>query len=130
MNLMHKLEACSKLLRRYRSVFSFYWAHRKELSRLSFESVEAEFLSASLSLQARPVSPVGRSVAFILIAMIIVLLAWSIFGQIDITVNAPGKIIPSSRTKTIASVEVASVRTAHAFIGIPFIDVLVSRLRR
>jgi hemolysin D len=44
-------------------------------------------------------------------------LLWSIFGHIDIVVNAIGKIIPSERTKTIASVDVASVKALHVQEG-------------
>lgn len=72
------------------------------------EAHEAEFLPAALqSLQAQAVSPAGRWVARILMAMIAVLILWATLGKIDITVNASGKVIPSGYTKTIASVEIA-----------------------
>ena len=41
------------------------------------------------------------------------LLLWAIFGELDIIVNAQGRVIPSERTKSIAAVEVASVRALH-----------------
>jgi hemolysin D len=66
-------------------------------------------LPAALSLQGAPVSPAGRWVAKILIAMLLALLVWSIFGRMDIIVNASGKVIPTGRTKTIAAVETSRV---------------------
>ena len=49
--------------------------------------------------------------------LIAVLLTWSIIGRIDIVVNGNGKVIPSARTKTIASVDVASVVALHVVEG-------------
>jgi hemolysin D len=117
MSLRHRLEAWAELGRRYRDVFGHFWRHRRELALPRLEAHEAEFLPAALSLQAQPVSPAGRWVARILMALIVVLLLWSFLGQIDIVVNASGKIIPTDRTKTIASVEVASVRALHVVEG-------------
>ena len=55
--------------------------------------------------------------AKVLILLVIACLLWSIFGRFDIIVNAVGKIIPSERTKTIASVDVASVKALHVQEG-------------
>ena len=117
MSLRHRIEAWAELGRHYREVFGHFWRHRRELTPPRFDAHEAEFLPAALSLQDKPVSPAGRWVARIMIALIAVLLLWSYLGQIDIVVNAAGKIIPSDRTKTIASVEVASVRALHVEEG-------------
>ncbi|NTW52631.1 MAG: HlyD family type I secretion periplasmic adaptor subunit [Chlorobiaceae bacterium] len=70
---------------------------------------ESEFLPSALALQTTPVSPAGRWVAGILMALLLALLLWSFFGRMDIIVNASGKIIPSDHSKTIASVETARV---------------------
>src|SRR5262245_5591564 len=117
MSVRHRVQAWGALWRRYREVFSYFWARRDELDMPALQAHEAEFLPAALSLQAQPVSPAGRWVARVLIALIVVALAWSILGHIDIIVNAQGKVIPSQRTKTIASVEVASVRALHVEEG-------------
>ncbi|WP_066732811.1 HlyD family type I secretion periplasmic adaptor subunit [Cupriavidus sp. D384] len=117
MSLRHRIQAWGDLWRRYGVAFSHAWQHRMAITMPKFLPQEAEFLPAALSLQAQPVSPVGRWVARILMLLIIALLAWSILGKIDIIVNAQGKIVPSGRTKTIASVEVASVRALHVQEG-------------
>ncbi|KVU22046.1 hypothetical protein WK65_19365 [Burkholderia ubonensis] len=117
MSLRHRWQAWGDLWRRYRDVFLHAWQHRGAVTPPDLKADEAEFLPAALSLQTQPVSPVGRWVARILIALIALVLMWSVFGKVDIVVTATGKIIPSSRTKTIASVEVASVRALHVEEG-------------
>lgn len=102
---------------RYGAVFRHSWQHRRSMDAPRFTATEAEFLPAVLSLQAKPVSPVGRWLGRILLGGLVMLLAWSIFGKLDIVISAPGKIITSERTKVIASVEVASVRAVHVKEG-------------
>lgn len=117
MSLRHRFQAWGDLWRRYREHFAYAWVHRATLTPPTLHPDEAEFLPAALSLQARPVSPVGRWVARLLMLLVAVALLWSILGKVDIAVTAAGKIIPSDRTKTIASVEVASVRALHVQEG-------------
>lgn len=117
MSLKHKLEAHAVLWRHYREVFRHHWRNRHQLGDNLFKEDEAEFLPAALSLQERPVSPTLRLTARILMALVLCVFLWSFFGHMDIVVNAAGEIIPSERTKTIASVEVASVTALHVEEG-------------
>lgn len=117
MSIKHKSEAYAELLRRYGEVFRHYWKHRKELGGGLLNEHEADFLPPALSLQEKPVSPASRLVAKILMALIAALVIWSTVGEVDIVVNATGKIIPSIRTKTIGSVDVASVKALHVEEG-------------
>lgn len=117
MSIKHKLEAYAFLLRHYRKIFGRAWENRKQLGGNLFNQEEAEFLPAALSLQEKPVSPAYRLTAGVLMALVAVLVIWSIVGKMDIIVNATGEIIPSERTKTIASVEVASVKALHVEEG-------------
>jgi hemolysin D len=117
MNLKYKVEAWQELFKRYREVWGHFWERRHELTLPDLKVHEAEFLPAALSIQTQPVSPAGRWVARILMLMLVVLLVWSIVGHFDIVVNAQGKIIPGGYTKTISSVEVASVRALHVHEG-------------
>lgn len=117
MSMKHRFEAYAELLNRYREAFAYYWQHRHEMTGASFTVDEAEFLPPALSIQARPVSPVGRWVARLLMLLVAVLLVWSSLGKIDIIANASGKVIPSAYTQTIASVDVASVRAIHVKEG-------------
>lgn len=117
MSLRHQFEAWGELWHRYHEHFLHAWRYRGELTPPNLSADEAEFLPAALSLKSQPVSPAGRLVAGILILLIGVVTVWSILGKIDIVVTATGKVVPSGRTKTIASVEVASVRALHVHEG-------------
>lgn len=117
MSMKHRLEARGFLLKHYGKTFAHYWKNRKQLGGNLFKEQEAEFLPAALEIQEKPVSPTLRITAKVLIALIIVLVGWAVFGQMDIVVNATGEIIPHNRTKTIASVETASVRALHVVEG-------------
>ncbi|RAN48068.1 membrane protein [Herbaspirillum rubrisubalbicans] len=110
MSLHHRSQAWMALLLRYRRRFLQAWRDRHLQPEGFFNQQEAEFLPAALSLQEAPDSPSLRWTARLLVAMVLLALVWSLIGQIDIVVSANGKVIPSARTKTIASVEVASVR--------------------
>ncbi|MEW7314997.1 HlyD family type I secretion periplasmic adaptor subunit [Buttiauxella gaviniae] len=109
MSLQHRYLAWRELMQRYRAHFSYFWKQREALTPPPLKSEEAEFLPAVLSLQLAPVSPAGRWTARLLMALIICLVVWSVVGKVDIIVAATGKIIPSTRAKTIASVETARV---------------------
>jgi hemolysin D len=117
MSAKHRIEAYMSLLRHYRDIFRYHWKNRKEIDSGLFQAQEAEFLPPALSLQEKPVSPAPRVTAKVLIALVAGFLLWSVLGHIDIIVNAVGKIIPSERTKTIASVDVASVKALHVQEG-------------
>jgi hemolysin D len=117
MNKLHRLAAYWELLGHYHKVFSHFWQQRKSLGGGIFNEQEAEFLSPALSLQEKPVSATARLTAGLLMALVAITLLWAILGHVDIIVNATGKIIPSGRIKTIASVDIASVRALHVVEG-------------
>jgi hemolysin D len=117
MSARYRIGAAWDLVRHYAAVFSHFWGKRDTLKPDFFNQQEAEFLPAALSLQESPDSSSLRWTARILMAVVVITLAWSIVGQIDIVVNATGKVIPSMRTKTIGSVDVASVRALHVTEG-------------
>lgn len=117
MSLKYKLEAWRELFKRYRDVWMHFWQQRDAFALPDLKAHEAEFLPAALSIQTQPVSPVGRITAKVMMALVLVLLVWSIVGDLDIIVNAQGKIIPGGYTKTISSTEIASVRALHVKEG-------------
>lgn len=117
MTLRHRLEAWDELVRRYAKTFSHFWKIRHSLKTGFFNKEEAEFLPAALSLQEAPDSASLRWTARTLMGIVVFTVLWSIFGHVDIIVNASGKIIPSARTKTIGSVDVASVKALYVSEG-------------
>ena len=117
MNIKHRIEAWAELFARYGRVASFWWGKRQEIAQPSLLAHEAEFLPAALALQHSPVSPTARWVARLLILLLIILLLWSFFGHVDITVDAQGKVIPDGQTKTITAVQVATVKAIFVADG-------------
>ena len=110
MSMRHRSLAWLDLWRRYWQAFWQAWRGRDTLRTDYFNQQEAEFLPAALALQEAPASRSLRWTAGILVTIVLFALAWSLLGRMDIIVAANGKIIASSHTKTIASVDVASVR--------------------
>lgn len=117
MNALHRVRAWGELAMRYAARFSYFWRQRHALRSGFFNEHEAEFLPARLALQEAPGSAWLRWSGRTLMAMVVFALLWAIFGKVDIIVNATGRIIPSSRTKTVASIDVASVRALHVTEG-------------
>jgi hemolysin D len=102
---------------RHASMFVYHWRNRRLGSHNSYTAEEADFLPASLALIERPVSPTARITGLSLVLLTGGIIAWALLAHIDIIVKAPGTVIPSGRTKVIASVEVASVRAIHVMEG-------------
>ncbi len=75
------------------------------------------FLPAALEIVETPPSPLGRAIAFSIIAVFGFALAWACLGTVDIVAVAPGKLIPSGRTKTIQPFETGVVRSIQVHDG-------------
>lgn len=78
---------------------------------------ELAFLPAALEIVETPPSPVGRAVGLSIVAVLVVSLVWACIGTVDIVAVAPGKLIPSGRTKTIQPFETSVVRAIHVRDG-------------
>jgi hemolysin D len=78
---------------------------------------ELAFLPAALEISETPPSPVGRAIVYALVAVFALALAWACVGTVDIVAVAPGKIIPSGRTKTIQPFETGVVHAIDVSEG-------------
>ena len=78
---------------------------------------EFAFLPAALEIVETPPSPVGRAISITVAALFCLALAWATFGKVDIVTSAPGKILPSGRTKVIQPFETGVVRAIHVQDG-------------
>jgi len=72
---------------------------------LTGQTEENEFLPAALEIIETPPSPASRIIAGSIMAFLVIALLWAIFGSIDIVATAPGKIVPTERTKIIQPLE-------------------------
>jgi membrane fusion protein, hemolysin D len=68
-----------------------------------------QFLPAALEILETPASPVGRAIGATIILFFALAVVWAIFGRVDIIATAPGKIVPTGRTKTIQPLEAGIV---------------------
>lgn len=117
MNLRHRLQAHGELWGRYGRTFAYFWQHRDQMrSRMLLED-EAEFLPAALAVQEAPPSRTARWIARLLMLLVLLAFAWALIGRMDIVVNAQGKVIPSSRIQTIASVDTGAIVTLNVQDG-------------
>ena len=118
----------SELLARYRAIFQAAWQHRHELAGPARLADEQAFLPAALSLQETPVHPAPRRIAYVLMALFLIALAWAILGKIDIVAVAPGRVIVSDRTKVIQPLERSVVQRIlvkdgdHVQAGQPLVE--------
>jgi hemolysin D len=78
---------------------------------------EIAFLPAALEIVETPPSPIGRTIGMTIVAVFAVAVAWACVGKVDIVATAPGKIIPSGRTKVVQPLESGVVRAIHVQDG-------------
>lgn len=102
--------ACAMLFGRYAAVFGWAWHNRWAMEAASRSADERAFLPAALSLQETPVHPAPRRVAYLLMALFAIVMAWACYGTLDIVAVAPGRIIVSERSKVIQPLERSVVK--------------------
>jgi membrane fusion protein, hemolysin D len=78
---------------------------------------ELAFLPAALEIVETPPSPIGRAIGATIIAFFVLAVAWACLGTVDIVATAPGKIVPSGRTKLVQPVAIGVVRAIHVHDG-------------
>jgi hemolysin D len=78
---------------------------------------ETEFLPAALEIVETPPAPASRYIAGSIILFFVIALAWSCIGTVDIISTAPGKIVPTGRTKVIQPLESGVVHAIHVQDG-------------
>ncbi len=81
--------------------------------KLPFFATDADALAFSpplLRLQESAPSPLGRKVLWFLLLLLVALLVWALFGQLDIVAVAQGKLIPESYVKIVQPAESGIVK--------------------
>lgn len=76
-----------------------------------------EFMPAHLEILQRPPAPLARVTAFMIAALVVIAVVWSILGHLDIHANATGKIIVSSRSKIVQSLESGEIASINVREG-------------
>ena len=115
--LSFALHAFGELLRRYIVLLRQAWHERRERDPPPRLAHELQFLPAHLELVESPPHPAPLWTARILSTLILAGGILVTVGQVDIIAKARGKVIPSGQTKTVASVDTATVRAIHVAEG-------------
>ena len=115
--LKFQLQAWKELFMRYKDVGAYFWKRRHSNDLPLRTVMESEFLPSALSLQTRPVSPVGRWSGRIVMLLMLIALLLSIFGHVDIIVTGSGKVVPVGQPKLIAATEAAYVTAVYVSEG-------------
>ena len=80
-------------------------------NKMRWEDDDRAFLPAALEIVETPASPIGRIIAYTIMALFSLAVLWACIGKVDIVASAQGKIIPDGRTKVIQPFETGVVRS-------------------
>jgi len=78
---------------------------------------EREFLPAALEIIETPASPAARAIGGTIIAFFVLALTWAVLGWVNIVATAPGKIVPTGRSKVIQPIDSGIVHAIHVQNG-------------
>ena len=76
-----------------------------------------EFLPAAIEIVETPPLPAGRITAVTISLFFAIAIAWACLGSVDIIATAPGKIMPTGRTKIIQPLDSGVVRAIRVQDG-------------
>lgn len=83
----------------------------------SKRDAQYDFMPGALEIQERPPSPAGRWFMWLLLLLVTICLSWAYWGEVDIVVTAPGRVIPSGHVKIVQAPESGSVLSVHVVEG-------------
>lgn len=69
-----------------------------------------EFLPIASEIQEEPLNPLGRTIFWTLMALVLFTGLWLFFGKADVVVSARGKIIPDGEIKVIQPLETGVIK--------------------
>ncbi|MBU0621994.1 MAG: HlyD family efflux transporter periplasmic adaptor subunit [Gammaproteobacteria bacterium] len=69
-----------------------------------------DFSPGLLRIQAQPPTPFARTLLYILLTLLALLLIWALFGKLDVVASASGKLIPQSYLKIVQPSEQGVIR--------------------
>lgn len=68
-----------------------------------------EFEPLLVEIEDRPLNPLGRSILWIIIAVIVFGAFWLFIGKVDVVVSARGKIVPSGEIKILQPIQTGAI---------------------
>lgn len=82
----------------------------KKISDKKANKLYKEFLSEALEIVEKPASPLGHFTIWIIIIIILSVILWSVYGYVDKTANARGKVVTTDGTKIVQAVNAGVVQ--------------------
>jgi hemolysin D len=77
------------------------WKNRHTLGDSRKSRELSAFLPAALEIQEAPPNPIARWLAKSIMALLVIVVTWTLFGEVNIVASAQGKILPGSRVKVV-----------------------------
>ena len=106
------------MLRKYlNTVRQAVQQERQERKTLQRSSEEYEFQPGYLEIVERPPSPWARRTAVALTSLLLVVIIWSFIGRLDIHATTQGRLIISSHSKIIQSLESGEITAINVRDG-------------
>tara|TARA_R110001599_G_scaffold353823_1_gene599176 strand:- start:57925 stop:59361 length:1437 start_codon:yes stop_codon:yes gene_type:complete len=85
------------------------WRNRALLGNNRLFVTQRHFLPAALEVQESPPSPASHWLLGLLLCLFVIGVLWASFGQVDIVVTAPGRIIPSGQVKQVQAPQAGTI---------------------
>jgi len=80
-------------------------------------SADPAFLPAALEILESPPNPLGRAVLWAVTGFIVLAIAWSIIGKVDVVASSQGKVVPAGLVKVVQPSDYGVVRAIHVAEG-------------
>tara|TARA_R110001592_G_scaffold357416_1_gene660685 strand:+ start:273844 stop:275280 length:1437 start_codon:yes stop_codon:yes gene_type:complete len=85
------------------------WRNRGLLGNGNLGIIQRHFLPAALEVQESPPSPASHWLLGLLLCLFVIGVLWASFGQVDIVVTAPGRIVPSGQVKQVQAPQAGTI---------------------
>lgn len=72
---------------------------------MTWQAQPAEFAPALLAIQESPPAKLPRAVLYVVASLCVLMLAWAVFGKLDIVAVADGKLVPQTYVKIVQPVD-------------------------
>jgi hemolysin D len=107
------------LLAKYLQVFKQAWSEKEThaLTTSRYTVSEADFLPGSLAVVEQPVPVLPRVTVWVVSALLLSAILWSVLSHVDIVVISGGKVLAAGNTKPVQSPETLQVNKVHVKDG-------------
>lgn len=102
---------------RYWDVLKASLGEERARKKPNRNSDERQFQAAAIEILETPASPIGRTIAMLIMLFVVITVTWSWIGRIDIHATLQGKIVPVGQVKVIEPLINGSIAAIHVTNG-------------